>query len=735
MGIKRRKFLQLTGLTAAGTMLSSCGKGTEKLIPFLIPPDDGSIPGVANYFASACRQCPAGCGILVRVAEGRAKKIEGNPLHPVNKGKICARGQAALQDLYHPDRVRQPMKRVGAKGSGEFTPISWDEGLSLLLEQLNDLKKQGHADRLLFMTPRLQGTLSELVWSFMSVYGSPHHLAYEMLNTESYEQANVAVCGRGDVPDYDLEKTQYLLSFGADFLETYLSPVRYGNAFGKMRQSRPTIRGAFTYVGARMSMTAASADRWLPVNVGQEGVLALGMARLILEQGLYSREMVKNVEGNPEVWMKKLSDYDLHSVAERTGLAPEEITSIARDFATIQPSLALVGDSVVFQSNGQDAVQAIQFLNLLVGNVGQPGGLLFCSPPVGQGSTSSFANLLSKVDALERDEFHLALVYRTNPVHGLPSAIRFQEAFKRVPFVVSFSSIMDDTAMHADLILPDHTDLESWGDVVPWVGAHSQVTGILQPVVNPLYDTRSFGDVLLAAARGLDGEGEKVLPYKNYLDMLKQRVQRLIDGSSDTASEKNWVEILQRGGLFEQEEAVLDVPQKKGVSPVPVREPYFEGNKEAYPFHLALFASPVIYDGRNAHLPWLQEMPDPMTTAVWGAWVEINPKTAESLGIKHGDLVMVESTQGSVQVPAVIFPAIRPDTVAIPMGQGHHGMGRYADKVGVNPLGLLAPVMDKEHVLPAWGATRVRLTRISDKGDLTVMGHPEGSYRGELLEI
>src|SRR5512142_1884025 len=139
----RRTFLQLSGLTAAGSLLAGCKSANEKLIPYLIPPDEGVTPGRAEYYASSCRSCPAGCGILVRVSEGRAKKIEGNPAHPVNRGRLCAWGQAALQELYHPDRVTQPLQRTGPRGSGQYRKISWKEGLGLLVEQLQFLQRDG----------------------------------------------------------------------------------------------------------------------------------------------------------------------------------------------------------------------------------------------------------------------------------------------------------------------------------------------------------------------------------------------------------------------------------------------------------------------------------------------------------------------------------------------------------------------------------------------------------------
>ncbi|HET7318156.1 MAG TPA: molybdopterin dinucleotide binding domain-containing protein, partial [Nitrospirota bacterium] len=149
-----------------------------------------------------------------------------------------------------------------------------------------------------------------------------------------------------------------------------------------------------------------------------------------------------------------------------------------------------------------------------------------------------------------------------------------------------------------------------------------------------------------------------------------------------------------------------------------------------------VYPSTALYDGRGAPLPWLQQMPDPMSTVVWDSWVEINPRTADELGIKFGDLVEVTSPQGALRVPAVIYPGIRPDMAAMPLGQGHKEMGRYAKGRGVNPLRLLAMIDDKgKPTQPAWNATRVRIKRISEKGDLVVYGNPQGSFRSELIEI
>lgn len=730
--MKRRTFLQLTGMTAAGTVLSGCQSGNEKLIPYLVPPDEGVTPGKADYYASSCRFCPAGCGILVRVSEGRAKKIEGNPAHPVNRGKLCAMGQAVLQELYHPDRVPQPLRRSGPRGSGAFTRISWEEALEFLAGQLRALQREKATDRLAMVTPQLSGTLVELTTRFMRAFGSPHHLSFDLLGPDWLRTANRQSFGQPGLPFYDVAETRYLLSFGADFVEHHLSPVHYGNAFGRMRQGRDTVRGHFTYVGGRMSLTGASADRWMPARPGSEGALALSMARLILAESLFDAGSLAVNGLQAEELLRRLEAYDLSRVAEQIGLPQRTIAEVAREFAATRPSLAMAGETVAFQSNGPDAVRSVQLLNLLVGNLNRPGGVY---PAGGSrvGPENSFTELLSLVAAMRDGRIRMAMVHG-DPVHAIPPATGFQEALARVPFIVSFSSLMDDTALQADLILPDHAALESWGDVIPLAGTRDRVIGLMQPVVTPLFDTRQFPDVLMAMADKLGGK-TAAFPYQSYQEMLKGTMEKRVGRAGGRDFETVWVELLRQGGLFEtrhdqargyRRAAGSDLP-----NPVP---PRFAGDEKRFPLHLLVYPSTAFYDGRGAPLPWLQQLPDPMTTVVWDSWVEINPRTAGELGIGFGDLVEVTSPQGSLRLPAVIYPGIRPDMVAIPLGQGRRGMGRYAGGRGANPLVLLALMEGTEHQ-PAWNATRVRVRRISEKGNLVTAGHPQGSYRSELIEI
>jgi anaerobic selenocysteine-containing dehydrogenase len=730
----RRTFLQLSGLTAASAALAGCKSANEKLIPYLIPPDEGVTPGIANYYASSCRSCPAGCGILVRVSEGSAKKIEGNPLHPVNKGKLCARGQAALQELYHPDRVPQPQKRSGPRGAGAFTKITWEEALTLLAGQLKNLQRSKTTDRLALMTPQLTGTLAELTTRFMRSFGSPYHLSYELLGLDWLRAATGKSFGQQSLPYYDVSETRYLLSFGADFVESHLSPVQYGYAFGRMRQGRDTVRGHFTYVGGRLSLTAASADRWMPAKPGSEGTLALGMARLILDESLYDRASVSTSGLYVQTLLQKLKAYDLARVSEETGLTQQSIAEVAREFATTRPSLAMAGEAVAFQSNGEESVRAIHLLNALAGNLNQPGGV-FPDNGSPEGPANSFDELLSLIKKMGANEIKIALI-SGDPVHTIPPATGFQEALSKVPFIVSFSSLMDDTALQADLVLPDHAALESWGDVIPLAGTRDSVIGLMQPVVTPVFDTRQTAEVLMTVAHELGGQMKAVFPHDSYLDLLRAEMKKRIGTAGGKDFETTWMELLQKGGIFKTDRAQSKRYRWQAIPGLPVpAKPRFNGAEKEFPLYLSIYPSMAFYDGRGAALPWLQQLPDPMTTVVWDSWIEINPKTASDLGISFGDLVEVTSPQGSLRVPAVLFPGIRPDMVAIPLGQGHKDMGRYAKGRGANPLQLLAMTTEGTKPLPAWNATRVRVKRISEKGDLVVMGNPEGSFRSDLIEI
>jgi len=297
-----------------------------------------------------------------------------------------------------------------------------------------------------------------------------------------------------------------------------------------------------------------------------------------------------------------------------------------------------------------------------------------------------------------------------NPVFTAPPAWKVREALARVPFIVSFSPFLDETSVMADLILPDHSFLESWTDALPESGAMVAVASAAPPVMRPLHDTRATGDVLLEVGRKLRVPLD--LPWETFEELLAATFAALPAPGPDTDA---WSDAQEKGGWWGTLPASLATPAAVHASqPLGTNDPMFDGDPAQYPLHLLPYASAKFLDGSLAHLPWLQEMPDPITSAMWSSWVEINPATAAQLGIQQGDVVEVTSAHGTLRSAAVVSPGIAPDVVAMPVGQGHRTFTRYASGRGENPLALLAPLTEPDTGAMAWAATRVRVTRVSD---------------------
>lgn len=707
-GITRRDFIKLGVLTAGATVLAGCQNPRQfvTLEPYVKPPEE-QLAGQATWYASTCRMCPAGCGIIVRIMNGRAKKIEGNAEHPLNQGKLCARGQAGLQLLYNPDRLQGAVRQT-QRGTRLFSSIEWNEGINTLFTKI-----QSAGSRVaVWGGSTMSGHLFDLFNRFTQAINAPAPVTFDLYGAfhgyQTLLNTSRTLFGIEDLPTYDLGHADIVFSFGADFVSTWLSATRYGAEFGSFRSQALGKRGYLVQFEPKMSITGAKADRWLPIRPGTEGIVAQAIARLIADQSLGVSERVTRARA-------LAGNVNVGDAATASDISVADLTQLARIFAQAEHPLAIPGGALTGQSNGVEASTAVQALNFIAGNLNQPGGTAISasapSPMVAANQVSSLADAQKLIAQMQNKQIDVLLVHGTNPAYELPPKLGFVEAMKQVPFVVSFAPIVDETAVWADLILPDRTYLEAWGYQVVSPSFGAPVVSSQQPVVTPVYDSRSTADILLTIARGIPAAA-KLLPWTDEVAFLKETVAKMGAGAAGGAgTEVLWSRFLQHGGWWRANAASSQSSPPVSPAPLNVSPTQYQGDEKTYPFYLHIFMNGLLGDGSGASIPWLQGSPDGMTTMMWQTWVEINPKTAEQLGVQDGDVVNVTSPNGEIQALVYTFPAIRPDTIAIPLGQGHTDLGRFAMNRGANPMQLVG-AMDR------WATVRVKITPTGRKGAL-----------------
>jgi anaerobic selenocysteine-containing dehydrogenase len=722
--ITRRNFVKLTTLGVASAVLAGCQFPRRWVVlePYVRPPEE-QLSGVATWYASTCRQCPAGCGIIVRIMNGRALKIEGNPEHPLNRGKLCARGQAGLQLLYNPDRLSGPVQQA-SRGSRQFTSLGWNEALNTLYAKL----QAAGGKVAVWCGSTTSGHLVDLFQRFTTAIGAPAPVVFDLYTAlAGYRQladASHDLLGSAALPVYDLAHADVVFSFGADFLGTWLSAVRYGMEFGGFRSQPLGKRGYLAQFEPRMSISGLKADQWLPLRPGSEGLVALAIVRIIADQGFGPADRVaraRALAGNIAV----------NDAATAADISADELTRLARVFATAERPLALPGSPLAGQADAAQALAAVQALNLIAG---VPGGASPAAssplPAFVRPAVSPLGDVQKLVDQMRAGNVQVLLVHNANPTYELPGQLGFQEALGHVPFVVSFSPLVDETAVQADLIMPDRTYLEAWGYEVVSPGFGLPVVSSQQPVVTPVFDARSTGDVLLTVAKGI-APAAAALNWANEVEFLREMVTRLPAGAAGgSGADVLWAHFLQYGGWWPATPPAAAPPPAAPSQPIQVAAPQFQGSEQEYPYFLHLYMTPFLSDGRGANLPWLQGSPDPMTTISWQTWVEIHPTTAQKLGVRDGDIVKVTSPNGEIEAQVYTFPAIRPDTVAVPLGQGHTDYGRYARGNGSNPMQLVGAQADASGSGLVWSTLRAKITPTGRHTDLAIFENKLGVTEG-----
>lgn len=621
----RRNFFKIVSSVSAGAASVACKKEkSNDLIPLLVP-DHEIVPGEEQWHTSNCTSCDAGCGITVRIMRGErvitrngqqfrepiacVKKIEGNPDDPISGGRLCARGQAALQSLYNPDRLQGPMRRTGERGKATFTSITWDEAIATVAEKLGKVHA-ANPNKILFLTSPQSTPRTENIRQFLQSLGAPPPASCSLASHSLERKAAALFFGWQSVPHYDIANARYVLGVGADFIGSWISPVYYARQYGHFRQGRPGVRGKLVQAESRMSLTAANADEWLPLQPGSEPQFLAAITKILFDA--------------------QLPEANLADLIRATGIPEKRVRRIAQELHESEAPLVIAGASLP-QSNSLDALIVAHHLNSLLGNINKPGGV---QPP----NTPPIS--IAPVESLEAQI--LFLDGTQNPAYTQQAA----QSLSNIETIVSFGNFIDDSSAFADLLLPDNHPLESIS------------------VVRPLYNTMALEQTLSAIA------------------------QKLNLTPPNAAAETK-----------------LTPTNPKITCTAAV----FSGDATQFPLHFQPYLSLQYHDGRDANLPWMQELPDPTSSAMWSVPIEIDPQTAAKLKLSNGNWVRAESPHGSIDAQVYVHPAAIPGVVSMAIGHGHSNYGRYASGRGANPLAILDPA------LPL-GATRIRLTSSDRKG-------------------
>ena len=744
----RRDALRALGLlgtgAAAAPLIAGCESGEHPADAFGLALNKPHVPGAERYgtfeerfIETSCEQCPAGCGIRVRVVEGRAVRIDGNAANPINRGGIGPRGLSGLQALYDPDRIKTPLVRKDDK----LVKIGWDDAIKLLARKLTAVREGGRPDKLLVMSGQQRGLGLELLARFCQVFGTPNLVDGRPSRTGVFAQAMQATFGHHEIPAYDWTDSQYVISFEAGLLEDSCQAVYFARAAGEARRGHAGHRAKLVHVGPTFDLSAHNADEWIQINPGTGGTLALGLCHVLLRDDKYAKAAVEAGTTGFEEFRQSLAEFTPQRVQEITGAAAESVVRIARELEEeLDSAFAFIDERSIAFTNGLATAYAVLGLNAMIGATQrQRGGLLiepeapFAPWPAVQPDETARAGLArprldragtpdfplarsvheTLPDAILQDPPEVLLLDRANPVYARPQPKRWKDALAKIPFIVSFSPFLDETADdRAHLILPDHTYFERWdvASTAPAIGR--AVTPIRRPVVEPLHATRSMGDVLIDVAHKMGDPLESAMPWRTFRGAMEERLIGLHTaqrGSIVEPTDRTFLTRLYAEGFWADDD--VPPPSRSFRFQVARDEPQWFGGEGEYPVRLIVFRPLGYAVGSGANQPWLRFLRSRPDSTYWSTPCTMHPEDAPE-GIEDGDDVEVRSEWGSIIVPARLDESIRKGYVAIPEGGGHTAFGRWAQGYGANPMHLLKPGPAPQSGAGVLCNTRVRLRAV-----------------------
>jgi molybdopterin-containing oxidoreductase family iron-sulfur binding subunit len=626
MRANRRNFLKLAGFSAVlGTVLNSCEKPIHKAIPYLIKPEEIT-PGASHYYATSFFDGEEYCSLLVKSRDGRPIKVEGNPMCVLTQGGTSARVQASVLSLYDDDRYKEPMQ--------DGRKLTWEEADAAILKKLNEVKTSGGRIVLLTSTV-ISPTAGRVIQEFLQAWPNAQHVTYDTVSCSGMLLANEQSFGIRALPSYDFSKAELIVGFEADFLGTWISPVEYTAQYAAGRKLKDPGASMSRHVQFEtgMSLTGSNADTRYAVKPSEIGIC--------IDQ-LY-RKVASGLSGSP---------------SESPVAVPEHISQLAADL------LQSRGKSLVVCGSNDTAIQLqVNAINAMLENYGNTIDLRRPSYV----RKADDREMIQLVDDLSKGNVAALVIVNTNPAYHYPEQEKFLAGIKQADLAVSLSVHINETAALCQFICPASHYLESWGDAEPVKGYYA----LQQPLINPIFNTRQWEESLLAWAGNS-------MPFRDYLRDYWQ--QNLFPAQLGKAGFKDfWVHTLQKG-LFKVNADMEQHPVPQSFSPAPVPE-----RSDSTELHL--YQSVALATGRHANNPWLQEMPDPVTKAVWENYAAVSPRFAAEHGLEDYDMITL---QENISLPVLVQPGQAYGTISIALGYGRKVAGKVAEGLGVNVFTLAA---------------------------------------------
>ena len=626
----RRDFLKMLGFSvSAATIAASCKIPVREAIPYVIKPEE-LVPGMANYYASTYADGNDYCSILVKTRDGRPIKIEGNKNSSVTKGGTSARAQASILSLYDRERTNAPHHNGN--------PIEWAKLDGEIKEQLAAIKAKNGNIRILSSTI-ISPTTKSVIADFAAYYGNTKHIVFEPMSNAGMLSANEKSFGKRVIPGYNFEKAKVIVSFGADFLGTWISPVEYTKQYvtnRKVSKEKAEMSRHYQFE-SRVSLTGSNADKRIAIKPSEKGAAIVS---------LYN--MIAGFAGKATVSGGKVSDKATKSLNK----------AAAEMWANKGTSLVVCGGN---DTNQQILVNGI---NDMLGNYGSTIDLDNYSN-VAQGYDKDFSDLVSEMEAGTVDAL---IIYNTNPVYSFSGGTKFGEAIKKVGLTVSFNDRRDETTLQVKYHCPDHHYLESWNDAEPKAGKYS----LSQPTINPIFKTRQAQDSLL---KWMDSANDYTTSLKSYWEKNIFPTQ-----TTETSFQNFWDNSI-RNGVYEKANAVSSAVAFGGDVNAAASA---AATNTASGMELVIYEAVGIGNGKYANNPWLLEMPDPVTKVVWDTVVSVSVPYAKDNNMVDGDTVEVSAGNYKVELPVVLQPGLANNTIAIQVGLGRVNAGRAARGVGQN---------------------------------------------------